>query len=65
MHEATIHDPTNKSKPKHLGIEGTRRALKSNKNSSKGHENHKSYKKEINTTMKASIHSEDKFSTKR
>jgi hypothetical protein len=27
--------PTNKSEPKHLGIEGTRRARKSNENSSK------------------------------
>jgi hypothetical protein len=27
--------PTNKSKPKHLRIEGTRRAQKSNENSSK------------------------------
>jgi hypothetical protein len=56
--------PTNKSEPKHLRIEGTRRTRKFNENSSKGHENHKSYKKEINATMEASIHSEDKFSTK-
>jgi hypothetical protein len=55
---------TNKSEPKHLTIEGTRCTRKSNENSSKGHENDKSYKKEINATMKASIHSEDRFSTK-
>jgi hypothetical protein len=57
--------PINKSEPKHLRIEGTRCTRKSNKNSSKIYENHKSYKKEINATMKASIHSEDRFSTKR
>jgi hypothetical protein len=57
--------PTNKSEPKHLIIKGTRCARKSNENSSKGLENHKSYKKEIHTTMKAFIHSEDRFSTKR
>jgi hypothetical protein len=56
--------PTNKSEPKHLRIKGTRHAQKSNENSSKEHENHKSYKKEIITTMKASIHSEHRFSTK-
>jgi hypothetical protein len=50
--------PTKKSEPKHLRIEERRRAQKSNENSSKGHENHKRYKKEINATMKASIHSE-------
>jgi hypothetical protein len=57
--------PTNKSEPERLRIEGTRCARKSNENSSKGHENHKSYKNEINATMKASIHSEDRFSIKR
>jgi hypothetical protein len=56
--------PTNKSEPKHLGIEGTRHAQKSNENSSKRHKNHMSYKKEINATMKSSIHSEIRFSTK-
>jgi hypothetical protein len=56
--------PTKKSEPKHLRIEERRRAQKSNENSSKGHENHKRYKKEINATMKASIHSEIRFSTK-
>jgi hypothetical protein len=30
----------------------------------KRHENHTSYKKEINATMNASIHSEDIFSSK-
>jgi hypothetical protein len=55
--------PTNKYEPK-LRIEGTRRARKMNEVSSKGHKNQKSYKKEINTTMKASIHSEDRFFTK-
>jgi hypothetical protein len=47
--------PTNKSEPKHLRIEGTRHARKSNENCSKGHENHKTYKKEINAAKKASI----------
>jgi hypothetical protein len=56
--------PTNNFEPKQLRIEGTRHTRKSNENSSKGHENHKSYKKEINATMKASIHSENRFSTK-
>jgi hypothetical protein len=48
--------PTNKSEPKHFRIEGTSHARKSNENSSKRHENHKSYKKEIDTTTKAAIH---------
>jgi hypothetical protein len=54
--------PTNKFEPKHLRIKGTRCARKSNQNSSKGHKNHKRYKKKINATMKASIDSEDRFS---
>jgi hypothetical protein len=56
--------PTNKSEPRHLRIEGTRHAQKSNENSLKRHENHTSYK-EIIATMKNSIDSEDRFSTKR
>jgi ribosomal protein S17 len=55
--------PTNKYEPK-LKIEGTRRARKTIEVGSKGHKNQKSYKKEIKTTMKASIHSEDTFFTK-
>jgi hypothetical protein len=35
IHKASIHDPTNKSEPKHPRIEGTRRERKSNENSSK------------------------------
>jgi hypothetical protein len=54
----------NKYKTKYLRIEGTKHAQKTNKNSSEGHGNHKSYKKEINATMKASIHSDERFSTK-
>jgi hypothetical protein len=57
--------PTNKSEPKHLRIEGTRCARKSNENSSKKTRNHTSYKKEIDATMKASIHSEVRFFTNR
>jgi hypothetical protein len=55
--------PTKKSEPKDLRIEGTRRVRKSREHSSKRHENHKSYKKEIDATMKASIHSEVRFFT--
>jgi hypothetical protein len=55
--------PINKSEPKHLIIEGTSRARKSNQNSSKRHENHTSYKREIDAAMKASIHSEVRFLT--
>jgi hypothetical protein len=47
--------PTNKSEPKHLRIEGTSRTRKSNENSSKRIENHMTYNKEIDATMKASI----------
>jgi hypothetical protein len=49
--------PTNKSESKHLRIEGTMRARKSNENSLKNTQKHTSYKKEIDATMKASIHS--------
>jgi hypothetical protein len=55
--------PTNKSEPKNLKIEGTRCAQKSNKNSSKRHENHTSYKRKIDATMKDSIHLEVIFFT--
>jgi hypothetical protein len=50
--------PTNKSEPKHLTIEGRSRARKIDENSSKRHEKSTSYKPRIDTTMKASIHSE-------
>jgi hypothetical protein len=55
--------PTNKSEPKHLRIEGTSRTRKSSENSMTKHENNTSYKKEIDVTMKASIHSEVRFFT--
>jgi hypothetical protein len=55
--------PTNKYEPKHLGIEGTSRARKTDENSSKRHKNPTSYKREIDATMKASIHSEVRFFT--
>jgi hypothetical protein len=63
MHKATIHDPHHKSELKHPRIEGTRRARKSNEKSLKRHENHTSYKREIDATMKPSIHSEVRFFT--
>jgi hypothetical protein len=49
---------TQKSELKHLRIEGTRRAQKSNENSSKKHKNHTSYKRENDAIIKGSIHSE-------
>jgi hypothetical protein len=55
--------PTNKSEPKHLRIEGTSRAQKTDENSSKKTRNPTSYKPGIDTTMKASIHSEVRFFT--
>jgi hypothetical protein len=55
--------PTNKSEPKHLRIEGTSRALI--KIARKRHEKPMSYKREIDATMKASIHSEVRFFTNR
>jgi hypothetical protein len=55
--------PTNKSEPKHLRIEGTIRAQKSNENSSKKHKYQTSYKREIDATMKAYIHPEVRFFT--
>jgi hypothetical protein len=55
--------PTNKSEPKHLRIEGTSCARKTDENSSKKHENPTSYKPGIDATMKASIHSEVRFLT--
>jgi hypothetical protein len=66
-HRCTIHlfmIPTKKSEPEHLKIKGTSYTRKSNKNSLKRHENHSSHKKEINTTLKAFIHSEVRISTK-
>jgi hypothetical protein len=55
--------PTNKFKPKHLRIEGTSHTRKIDKNSSKRHEKTTSYKRGIDATMKASIHSEVRFFT--
>jgi hypothetical protein len=55
--------PTNKFKPKHLRIEGTSRAQKTNEIAQKRHENPTSYKPEIDATMKASIHLEVTFFT--
>jgi hypothetical protein len=63
MHEATIHDPTNKFEPKHLRIEGKSAHEKQVKIARKRHENPTSYKWRINATMKASIHSEVRFFT--
>jgi hypothetical protein len=54
---------TNKSKLKHLRIEGTSRTRKPTKIARKGHENPMSYKQRIDATMKASIHSEVRFFT--
>jgi hypothetical protein len=45
--------PTNKSEPKHLRIEGTRRARKTNEIARKRQENPTSYKPGIDATMKA------------
>jgi hypothetical protein len=53
--------PTNKSESKHLEIEGTRLTRNPTKIARKRHENHTSYKKEIDATMKASVHSEVTF----
>jgi hypothetical protein len=44
--------PTDKSEPKHLRIEGTSRARKTDENSLKRHENPMSYKSGIVITMK-------------
>jgi hypothetical protein len=55
--------PTNKSEPKHLRIEGTSHAGKPMKIARKRHENPTSYKRRINATMKASIHSDVRFFT--
>jgi hypothetical protein len=65
MHEASIHDPHEQIRTQTPQNQRNKARTKIQRNSSKGHENHTSYKKEINTTMKASIHSEDRFSTKR
>jgi hypothetical protein len=55
--------PTNKSEPKHLRIEGTSCARKSKENSSKKTQKSQRYKREIDATMKASIHLEVRFFT--
>jgi hypothetical protein len=62
--------PTNKFEPKQLRNKGTSRALKSNalksnEKTRKRHENPTSHKWEIDATIKASIHSEVRFFTKR
>jgi hypothetical protein len=57
--------PTNKSELKHLRIEETSRARKTDETSSKRHENPTSYKPGIDATMEASIHSEVRFFTNR
>jgi hypothetical protein len=56
--------PKKNSEPKHLKIEGTSHARKSNENSPNVYENRLSHKKEIDATMNASIHSVVRFSTK-
>jgi hypothetical protein len=55
--------PTNKSEPKHLRIEGTSPHVNPTKIARKRHENHTSYKREIDAAMKASIHSEVRLFT--
>jgi hypothetical protein len=55
--------PTNKSESKHLRIKGTSRSQKSNENISKKTRKYTSYKREIDATMKDSIHSEVRFFT--
>jgi hypothetical protein len=55
--------PTNKFEPKHLRIEGTSRARKTDENSLKKHEKIMSYNREFDATMKASIHIEVTFFT--
>jgi hypothetical protein len=55
--------PTKKFELKHLRIERTCRTRKPTKIARKRHENPTSYKPGIDATMKASIHSEDRFFT--
>jgi hypothetical protein len=57
--------PTNKFKPKHLRINGTSRARKNDKNSSKKTRKSNELQTGIAATMKASIHSEVRFFTNR
>jgi hypothetical protein len=54
---------TNKSEPKHLRIKGSTMHENPMKIARKRHENHTSYKKEIDATMKACIHSKVRFFT--
>jgi hypothetical protein len=57
-------NPNNTFEPKHLKIEGTSSAQKAyEKQLEKRHENPTSYKREIDATMKAFIHSKVKFFT--
>jgi hypothetical protein len=64
MHEATIHDP-HQTNPNPNTSESKEQATHENptKIARKKHENYTSYKKEIDATMKASIHSEVRFFT--
>jgi hypothetical protein len=55
--------PTNKSESKHLKIKEQAVHEKPRKIARKRHEKPTSYKREINATMKASIHSEVRFKT--
>jgi hypothetical protein len=64
MHEATIHDP-HQTNPNPNTSESKEQATHENptKIARKKHENYTSYKKEIDATMKASIHLEVRFFT--
>jgi hypothetical protein len=55
--------PTKKSEPKHLRIEGTSHARKTDENSSKKTRKSNELQPGIDATMKASIHSEVIFFT--
>jgi hypothetical protein len=55
--------PTNKSEPKHLRIEETSRARKTDENSSKKTRRSNELQTRIDATIKASIHSEVIFFT--
>jgi hypothetical protein len=57
--------PTNKSEPKHLIIEEQAAHENPMKIARKRNENHTSYKREIDATIKAYIHSKVRFFTNR
>jgi hypothetical protein len=55
--------PTNKSEPKHLESNEQATHEKLTKIAQKRHENPTSYERRIDATMKASIHSKNRFFT--